>query len=67
MGGQEVSQLEISFLDIPEEKDLSDYPEGTKFFIDDRPAKYDPETFERVLPDDPRYDKLPVFDYLTGN
>lgn len=61
-----MSQLEISISDIPDGKDFSDYPEGTKFFIDDRPAKYDPESLERVLPDDPRYDKLPDFNYLAG-
>ena len=61
-----MSQSEISFLDMSEEKDFSEYPEDTKFFIDDRPVKYDPETGERVFPDDPRYNKLPMFDYLTG-
>ncbi len=36
-----------------------------EYIIDDSHIKYDPDTFERVFPDNPRYDELPDFDYNT--
>ncbi len=58
--------MEIRFGDIPEDIDLGSFPDDTVFVLDDRPAKFDPETWERILPDDPRYDYYPLRDMNTG-
>lgn len=58
--------MKIKFSDIPEDKNIEDYPDDTTFVLDDRPYKIDPETFERVLPNDVRYDNLPFINFSTG-
>lgn len=42
--------MKIYFDQIPEEVDISDYPEGTVFVLDDSKPKRDPVTFELIRP-----------------
>lgn len=58
--------MEISFSDIPADADFNNYPDDTVFILDDRPAKWDLETWERILPNDPRYDYYPLINMDTG-
>lgn len=55
--------MKVSFSDIPKGKNSDDYPDDTIFVLDDRPYKIDPKTFERVSPNDKRYNDLPFFDF----
>lgn len=58
--------MTVKFSDIKKEDDFNKLSEDTVIVIDDRPPRYIPETFERVLPGDARYDVLPDFDRATG-
>lgn len=53
--------MRINISDVPENKSFSDYPDGTGFVLDDRPAKFDKEALnnnqiKRVRPGNPGYD-----------
>lgn len=45
----------INLSDMPEDKDFSDYPEGTLFSMKGSVARYILEPFEIIPPEDPRY------------
>lgn len=58
--------MKVNIVDIPFDKTVDDYPDDTIFVLNDKPAKYDLKTGERVLPGDPKYDELPLINISTG-
>ncbi len=49
--------MEIDICDIPENMDFSDYPDDTRFILNEHFPHYILEPFEVIKPDDPRYDE----------
>ena len=43
--------MKIYFDQIPEDVDVSEYPEGTEFVLDDSKPKMDPVTLEPIRPE----------------
>lgn len=53
--------MRINISDVPENKSFSDYPEGTEFVLDDRPARFDRDAIKnnqikRIRPGNPGYE-----------
>lgn len=48
--------MRILISDIPEGKTFSDYPEGTEFVFEEAFPRYILEPYERIYPNDPRYE-----------
>lgn len=44
-----------SISDMPENKEFSDYSEGTEFVLEEKYPRYILNPFEIVMPSDPRY------------
>lgn len=48
--------MKVSISDIPENKNISDYPNNTEFILEENFPRYIIEPYERIYPDDPRYE-----------
>lgn len=46
----------IRLSEIPDNKSLADFPPDTEFSVVDTETRFILEPFERVFPDDPRYE-----------